>query len=245
MKYYKIIKDNELIGVVNSYDFIRYQESTQGFVRSNEVRGELVVYGDHAYRSAWMAPLNENITSEYEQAIIIEIDKQTYDTFMEAIEQQEEIPEEDYSDEYHYTPIVDPIEETTIDFIRKNKLNQMSYICRTTIENGFDLVFRGEIHHFSLTTQDQLNLMSLSAMAQTQSLIPYHADGEQCIFYTAEEINEITKKANELKVYHTTYYNALKNYINSLDTIEAISAIEYGTPIPDEYKSDVLKMLEM
>jgi hypothetical protein len=41
----------------------------------------------------------------------------------------------------------------------------MSYICRTTIESGIDLEMRGEIKHFSLTTQDQLNLMSLSAMA--------------------------------------------------------------------------------
>jgi len=40
------------------------------------------------------------------------------------------------------------------------------------------------------------------------------------------------------------YYNSLKNYINALDTIEAIAAIEYGTPIPDEYKSDVLRVLE-
>jgi hypothetical protein len=81
-------------------------------------------------------------------------------------------------------------------------------------------------------------------MAQTQSLIPYHADGEQCIFYTSEEINEIVETATAFKIYHTTYYNALKGYVNALDTIEAINAIEYGTPIPEEYKSDVLRMLE-
>ncbi len=86
--------------------------------------------------------------------------------------------------------------------------------------------------------------MNLSLMAQTQTMIPYHADGEECIFYTNEEINEIIDSANALKLYNTTYFNALKNYINSLNTIEEISAITYGTLIPDEYKTDVLKFLE-
>jgi hypothetical protein len=60
----------------------------------------------------------------------------------------------------------------------------MSRTCRQTIEAGFDLVLRGETRHFSLTTQDQLNLMSLGTLVQTQDLIPYHADGEECEFYT-------------------------------------------------------------
>jgi hypothetical protein len=128
--------------------------------------------------------------------------------------------------------------------MRDTKINQMSKACRTTIESGFDLDLRGETHHFSLTTQDQLNLMSLSAIAQTQSLIPYHADGEECTFYTPEEINEIIAAAASFKNYQLAYYNALKTYINTLDSIEAIAAIEYGTPVPDEYKSDVLRVLE-
>jgi 5,10-methylene-tetrahydrofolate dehydrogenase/methenyl tetrahydrofolate cyclohydrolase len=85
--------------------------------------------------------------------------------------------------------------------------------------------------------------MSLSTMAQTSDIIPYHADGEQCIYYTAAEINEIIAAMNNHKIYHTTYYNALKAYINSLETIEEISAITYGTPIPDEYKTEVLKVI--
>ena len=120
----------------------------------------------------------------------------------------------------------------------------MNYSCRATIEAGFDLIIRGETAHFSLTTQDQLNLMNLNLMAQTEELIPYHADGEECIFYTADEINQIVAAAASFKNYQLAYYNALKTYINELDTIEAIATIEYGTPIPDEYKSDVLRVLE-
>lgn len=119
----------------------------------------------------------------------------------------------------------------------------MSRACRATIEGGFSLELRNEIKHFSLDTQDQLNLMNLSILAQTQSLIPYHADDEECVFYTNEEINEIVETANAWRIYHTTYYNSLKKYINALEDVEAIGAIEYGIDIPEEYQTEVLRAL--
>lgn len=244
MKYYKILNDNTFIGVINSYNFIRYQSLTNSFICANEKNGQFVEYNGVLYRSTWMAPLNNEITNEYEVVNIIEISEEVYNTFKEAIDTETEIDEEDYSDARIDVLPVDPAEEMSIEFLQNTKINEMSNICKQTIEQGFDLQLRDEICHFSLTIQDQLNLMSLSAMAQTQSLIPYHADGEECVFYTAEEINEIISAATEFKNYQLTYYNALKSYIKALNTVEDISAITYGTPIPDEYKSDVLKVLE-
>ena len=121
----------------------------------------------------------------------------------------------------------------------------MSYECNKTIENGFDVELQEEIHHFSLTVQDQLNLITLSTMAaQGIEQIPYHADGELCKFYTPAEINAIVNQATIWKTYHTTYFNALKAYINSLQTIEEIGAITYGIELPEEFKTDVLRALE-
>ena len=85
--------------------------------------------------------------------------------------------------------------------------------------------------------------MALAASAETEQLIPYHADGEQSMFYTAEEIKQIIATANAFKTYHTVYFNSLKSYINSLTTIEEVSAITYGVPIPTEYQTEVLKVL--
>ena len=44
-------------------------------------------------------------------------------------------------------------------------------------------------------------------------------------------------------MYHTTYFNSLKHYIESLDTIDAVANIQYGVEIPETYQSDVLKYL--
>ena len=244
MKYYKIIKDNAFIGIVNSNNFLAYQDVNHMFIGADEEIGDLVECNNKLYRALWMKPINPSITIAYEIADIIEIDYSEYIDFQNAINNNEVIEDEDNTYVIPEQPSIDN-PEMGLDFIRSSKISEMSFVCRTTIEAGFDLELRGEMHHFSLDTQDQLNLITLSALAQTQTLIPYHADGEECIFYTNEEIGEIVETATAFKIYHTTYYNALKTYINALTTIEEISAIEYGTPIPEEYKSDVLKALEV
>lgn len=242
MKYYKIMTfENKMIGAVSSTNFVRYSTLGHSYLRCDEKKGEYVVYDGITYRAAWMAPCKTD--RAYIEAQVIEISESEYQIYMDAIERDEELPVE----EDDIPPLPEPtdeIEAESIAFVRMHKIAEMSATCRKTIEAGVDVELRGEKHHFSLDTQDQLNLMSLGVMAQTQSMIPYHADGETCVFFTAEEISQIVSAATAHKVYHTTYYNALKNYINALETIEDIAAITYGTPIPDEYKSEVLRVIE-
>lgn len=241
MKYYKIMTfENKIIGAVSSSNFVRYSPVGHSYMRCDEKKGEYVVFDGITYRAAWMAPCKTD--RAYIEVQVIEISEEEYQIFMDAIEHHEELPDQGED----IPPLPDPIDvidAETIEFIRSSKLSEMSYECRKAIENGINIEVKGENRHFSFTTQDQLNLMSLSAMAQTSDIIPYHADGEQCIYYTAAEINTIITAMNKHKIYHTTYYNALKAYINSLKTIEEISAITYGTPIPDEYKTEVLKVI--
>ena len=132
-----------------------------------------------------------------------------------------------------------------IDDIRDAKIDEMSIACNETITKGFDVELSdSESHHFSLTTQDQLNLITLSSMALAgDNDIPYHADGELCKYYTAEDINTIVSAATAFKTYHVTYFNSLKAYIMTLAKIEDVINVEYGSEIPDEYQSDILKEL--
>ena len=241
MKYYKLIDDNKIVGAVSSNDFIRYSPIVDCFLRGSEETGEYISFQNKLYRTTWMCPIQ--VIQDYTSIETIEITEEEYAIIIAAYQSNQTI-EEDTAEEPEEHETIDPIMQDTLEFIRSSKILEMSQACRHTIEEGFDLEIRGETHHFSLTIQDQLNLMSLSSMTQTNSLIPYHADGEETAFYTAEEINQIINAAADYKSYQATYYNSLKTYINTLDTIEAIAAITYGTPIPDEYKSDVLKVLE-
>ena len=243
MKYYKLINNNTFIGVVHSGAFVKENANGTRLFYSDELRGEFVDYKGLLYRDYWMTPTHSS--RNYTLVTITEITEEEYDTLKEAIDNNEEIEIDDDEEEEPITPPPEDAEpDILVEFTRESKLKQMSNMCRTTIEAGFDLILRGETHHFSLTTQDQLNLMSLNLTAQTEELIPYHADGEEVTFYTAEEINQIIAAATAHKNYQLAYYNSLKTYINALDNMEDIAAVAYGTPIPDEYKSDVLRVLE-
>ena len=80
-------------------------------------------------------------------------------------------------------------------------------------------------------------------MITGSTILPYHADGELCRFYSAEDIMTIVTTATSFKTYQVTYHNTLKLYVESLNTIEEISNITYGMDIPEEYQSDVLKAI--
>ena len=242
MKYYKIIMNNSFIGITNSGSFIRESETNHRLFYADELCGQYMEYNRTLYRDYWMIPTISN--RKYLQANITEITEEEYNTYITAINNNEEIIIDDGPVDEQPIIVTEIEPDISVEFIRSSKIQEMSRMCRNTIEAGFDLELRGETKHFSLATQDQLNLMSLGVMAQTQSLIPYHADEEECDFYTTEEINEIIDTANAFKIYHTTYYNALKGYINSLETIEDIAAVTYGMDIPEEYQTNVLKALE-
>lgn len=245
MKYYKIIQDGTFIGVVCSNDFVKYQTRNHFYMRTDETDGEFVKYNGVLYRNSWMPPVPNEAPKPFEQASVIEITQEEYEEFADLIERHEEVTNFVEQDIVPYVFVdEDPIEGITVDFARTLKLAELSAACRAAIEDGFDIVLSDNVsHHFSLDTQDQLNLLSLAALSDTEEEIPYHADGELCKFYTAAEIKRIVAAANNHKMYHTTYYNALKNYVNSLDTADDIIAVMYGDELSEEYQTEVLKAL--
>lgn len=244
MKYYKIIKDKELIGVITS-EYFRYCNPINGFLfNSNETEGQFVEYKSELYRDYWMSELPEKEFS-YIQAVILEINIAEYQLLSELKEKNEILPAVEEPEEIiEPAPIVDEYAEITLEQAKAQLLLFINKYCQKVIEQGFDITLSDNVvHHFSLTTQDQLNLITLSSLADSQEYIPYHADGELCKFYSAAEIKQIIAMATQFKMYHTTYYNALKAYINSITNLEELSNIEYGMELPEEYQSDVLKAI--
>ena len=248
MKFYKLVQDNTIIGAINENNFWCFNPITNMLYPTLNSYGEYVNYNNSLYRDYWMkAPITDKF--EYENILIEEITQNEYNVLVQAIENneviEEEVVEEETPPSLYSVPIEEEDPDITLEFIRSSKINEMSHVCNQIIENGCDVVLTdGENHHFSLTIQDQLNLITLSSMAASgMEAIPYHADGELCCFYTPQDIQLIIAAATNHKTYHTTYFNALKTYINSLENINDISNIYYGVQLPEEYQSDVLKAL--
>lgn len=135
--------------------------------------------------------------------------------------------------------------EEPLNTIKANKTAEMSAACRAAIVAGFDATLSdGKDHHFSLTVEDQLNLNALFGLLATGAeQVPYHADGETCMYFTAADMQTVVQEATAHKTYHESYFNSLKAYIASKRTAASVNAIEYGTEIPEQYQSDVLKAL--
>lgn len=136
--------------------------------------------------------------------------------------------------------------ENPLEDVKAKKIADMSEACRNAIIAGFDaLLSDGNSHHFSLTIEDQLNINSLfGLLASGMTQVPYHADGEVCEYFSAEDFGIIVQTATAHKTYHESYFNSLKSYINSKRTAATVEAIFYGMEIPAQYQSDVLKALQ-
>jgi len=210
-------------------------------VSCTEKEAECIQIENGYYRDGWMKPAREDIGAI--SASVIEIDKEEYDELYDLIERDEEItpdPEPDVDPEP--TPEPEP-QDITVAYAKKLKLNEMSKTCENIIFAGIDVVLSDEeTHHFSLTEYDQLNLFKLETLARSgEEYLPYHEDDELCKFYPAIDIITIADAATQYITYHTTYFNSLKAYINSLRSVNTISRVEYGIEIPERYQSDVWK----
>ncbi|MDY4495025.1 MAG: hypothetical protein SPE24_09165 [Erysipelotrichaceae bacterium] len=245
MKYYKLLNDGEFIGVGTSYDLRKFQLKHSILLTSDDESAQYIQIDDKLYRDDWFSPTITELL-DYTTVKIIVIEKDEYDTLFEAIETGKEIEITDEEpDIQEELPQIDSDEEVTIEYVKAVKSAEMSATCNKIITNGFDVILSdGENHHFSLTIQDQLNLITLSSMvAAGETVIPYHADGELCKGYSVEDITTIINTATSFKTYHVTYFNSLKVYIDSMNDINEVNNVVYGIDIPEEYQSDVLKQL--
>lgn len=237
MRYYKIIINNEIVGIGTTIDLRKFQKKHEIFLSCDESEAQYIQYKEKMYHAVWMLPV---ATEEFLVADVVEIQQDEYETLLSAMESNEtiEIVPDDEADNDDY---VDENDKITIDYVKKSKINEMKATCNKMITNGFDIKLSdGESHHFSLTIQDQLNLITSSQMILDGiQTIPYHADGELCKYYSITDMDQVVSMANSFKTYHVAYFNSLKSYINSLQDINKISAISYGDDIPVKYQSEV------
>lgn len=245
MNYYKLISGNTFVGIATQSDFRVFQHKHQIVLVCDEEQAQYVQCGDVMYRAHWMVPVTTDRVA-YETVEVIRIEKDEYDILYEAVEKGEDIKvEQEQPTPEVETPPVDPNEAATIDYVKTAKIAEMNHLCNKVIESGVDVLLSdGKVYHFSLTTQDQLNLITLQSMiAAGETSIPYHADGELCRYYSIEDIKKVMDTATAYTTFHVTYFNSLKVFINALDDIAAISAVQYGMDIPIEYQSDILQAL--
>lgn len=135
-------------------------------------------------------------------------------------------------------------ENNSLAAIKAAKIAEISKSCNAIIVADIDLELTQGVVHFNLSIEDQANIANLFRVVELGGTeFPYQSDGGICRLYTATEIAQIYIAAQTLITTQTTYHNALKAYVQSLDVAEDISAVSYGMTLPEPYLSEMNEKL--
>lgn len=134
----------------------------------------------------------------------------------------------------------------TYEEILNNKINELSSVCKYTIESGLEI----NGLHYSYTEEDQINLNDIVSTVKLTGLpLGYHADGQNCTEYTAEELINIYIQLTMNKYCQQTYFNQSRSYLNSLkesdSNKEIIKSYVYGTPLTGIYLDNYNTMVAL
>lgn len=136
-------------------------------------------------------------------------------------------------------------DETALAKAKRDMITCLSSICKNKIIAGFSIILSdGEEYSFKLTTEDQLNIMSIEGQlnAGAETFI-YHATNQPCKFFSREDMTKIINAFKRYTLYHTTYFNVAKQYINSLVDIEKVNTFSYGTDVSEVVDDIVIKQI--
>ena len=117
------------------------------------------------------------------------------------------------------TEISEPIEN-----IISQKKTELSEKCEKVIVAGVDI---GNAH-YSLTIEDQANILALTPLAQAGNSVFYHQDGEMCREYSSDEFLAVVNAATVFKTLQTTYCNLLMRQVEAMTDAEEVRAVKYG-----------------
>lgn len=136
-----------------------------------------------------------------------------------------------------------PTQEELLTYARASKKEEVSSACEQIIRKGITIKLSdGAVEYFSLTDHDQINLFGKQVqLAAGVEKLEYHADGQPCRYYSAEDMRMIIQSATFHVSYHTTYCNALNMWIADCQTADEVRTIFYGADVPKEYRSEVLE----
>jgi hypothetical protein len=129
-----------------------------------------------------------------------------------------------------------PLEQAKAD-----KLAEIGHVCQQVIYGG--VVVDG--YSYALTEHDQIELLGQTdAVKQGAAAVPYHADGELCRMFGADEFRAVADAAMAHIFFHRTYANHLNAWVKRAETVEEVQGIAY-TGNPDDLPEDLMESITL
>ena len=135
--------------------------------------------------------------------------------------------------------ITPPKDWGDVEQVRAAKLQEIGLACSAAIYAGVDV--GGS--HYSLTEHDQTEIMAqYTTVKEGAQAVPYHADGELCRMYPAEEFGTLAQAATAHVFYHRTYCNHMNAWIRRAG-LEELPSITYGAALPGDLAASMAAII--
>lgn len=220
----KIIQDEKVIDVVRIPRYIKFLPT--GHITITDKASAQGIVGSDTTTVYSFTPIADKAIGV---ASIVEIDQKEFDRLTALLKNKQEIC----------------ADESTLAEAKRATLHRLSNMCKSKIVAGFSVrLSDGVEYSFKLTTEDQLNLLMLeNQLSNGAETFIYHATNQPCRFFIKEDMIRIINAFKNCTLYHTTYFNVAKQYINSLTNIEDITKFTYGTDVSGIIEDKVLKQI--
>ena len=223
---YKVIQDDRVVDVVKYPKFIKFMSSGH-IAMTDESSAHGIVGSDDStlYCFTNEAPKN----SSAQPAAICRVTETEFNRLYSLLNSGEPVS----------------ADESALAKAKREKLSILSGNCNNKIVSGFSIELSdGELHNFRLTTEDQLNLMLIeNQLSSGETYFVYHSTNQPCKIYQKEDMYLVVRAFRKHVLYHTTYYNAAKQYINSLVDVEKVNLFSYGMDVSEIVEDRVLKQI--
>lgn len=135
--------------------------------------------------------------------------------------------------------IVD-IDSMSLEEYKTWKINKFSEMGEAIIFGGTDVtLINGVTKNFTYNLEDQSNLLNAIFIIQTLGdltiSLPYHGHAEPCELYNARDILAVYFTLQFFSTRIQTEVNMKINWVRSCETKEEAMAIEFDTPLPEEW----------
>jgi hypothetical protein len=220
---YKIIKNNKVLDVIEYADFIRFLP-TGRVARTCIDLAEGVIGSDEQTIYSFGSNTPTNVAEVRLESITLE----EFNRLKSLLNSN----------------VNTGVDTHALTQAQDSAINRLSDICKNKIIAGFSIRLSGALHNFKLTTEDQLNLLSLENQFNSgATTFVYHATNEPCRVFMRKDMEHIIKAFRKHTLYHTTYFNVAKQYIKSLVDIDEINNFTYGTDLAGKVTDPIIRRI--
>ena len=128
------------------------------------------------------------------------------------------------------------INNDRLPIIKNQKINELRVVNDNAINSGTTVILSTGEESFTYSLADQSNISEMYyAVLGGAEKYSYHQNGGNCRMFDAKDIVMLYSTLSMYKTGLLTYYNQLKQYVNSLNDIDSINNVVYGQELTGEY----------